>query len=78
MTDSENRYGDTPLGRSVEEVEREGGNLENPPAADGELWQGDEIALPAVANANTSAVPAVLDPDVTPDGTDPGGGDDSR
>lgn len=60
MTDSENRYGDTPLGRSVEEVEQEGGNLENPPATD----DGDnKVALPAVANANASAVPAVLDPE---------------
>ncbi|WP_102127820.1 hypothetical protein [Deinococcus planocerae] len=72
MTDSENRYGDTPLGRSVEEVEQEGGNLKNPPATSGELWDNDQIALPAVANANTTAVPAVLDPDITPDGTVPG------
>lgn len=78
MTDSDNRYGDTPLGRSVEEVEREGGNLENPPAQDAELWNNDEIALPAISNANTSAVPAVLDPDLTPDGTVPGDRDDTR
>lgn len=66
MTDSQNRYGDTPLGRSVEEVEQEGGNLENPPGA-GENPRGDDgdtkVALPVVANANASAVPAVLDPE---------------
>lgn len=72
MTDNENRYGDTPLGRSVEEVEQESGNVESSPAESGELWNNDEVALPAVANSNMSAVPAVLDPDVTPDGMGPG------
>lgn len=61
MTDPDNRYGDAPLGRSVEEVEQEGGNLVNPPGP-GEDRGDDEVALPSVANANASAVPAVLDP----------------
>ncbi|MEF2278077.1 hypothetical protein V3W47_07170 [Deinococcus sp. YIM 134068] len=67
MTDSDNRYGDTPLGKSVEEVEQEGGNLESPPAADGELWNNDQVALPAIANANASAVPAVINPSLNPE-----------
>lgn len=64
MTDDRhnNRYGDTPLGKSVEEVEQESGNLENP-AAEGERVQGEAGALPAIVNSNTSAVPAVLNPE---------------
>ncbi|WP_019588676.1 hypothetical protein [Deinococcus apachensis] len=66
MTDPDNRYGDTPLGRSVEEVEQEGGNLENSPVTGEDLRGGEgdhKVALPSVANANASVVPAVLDPE---------------
>lgn len=58
-----NRYGDAPLGRSVEEVEQESGNLENSPVQGEETGPDEITALPATANANTSAVPAVLYPD---------------
>lgn len=77
MTDSDNRYGDTPLGKSVEEVEQEGGNLEPSPAADGELWNNDQVALPAIANA--SAIPAVINPSLNSEneGTGTREGEDS-
>jgi len=63
MTDDRNRYGDAPLGRSVEEVEQESGNLENSPVEGEQRRSHDEAAVPAIANSNTSAVPAVLNPD---------------
>ncbi|MFC4637592.1 hypothetical protein [Deinococcus hohokamensis] len=59
MTDSSNRYGDRPLGKSVEEVEREGGNLTNPPVP-GELRRDDDApVVPAVIGGNASGVPGV-------------------
>jgi hypothetical protein len=60
MTD--NGYGDAPLGKSVEEVQEEGGNRENSPVQGEETGPDEITALPATANANTSAAPAVLYP----------------
>ncbi|WP_084050840.1 hypothetical protein [Deinococcus hopiensis] len=46
MSDTDHRYGDAPLGKSVEEIEREGGNLVNSPVP-GEN-RGDDGVLPVV------------------------------
>lgn len=48
MSDTDHRYGDAPLGKSVEEIEREGGNLVNSPVQ-GEDRRGDDgvpLAVP--------------------------------
>ncbi|MDV6375646.1 hypothetical protein [Deinococcus arenicola] len=66
MTD--NRYGDQPLGKSVEEVEREEGNRVNS-SVPGELQRDAEMhaaIIPAVVGGGTGGsvgFPAVLDPD---------------
>lgn len=71
---SENRYGDAPLGKSVEQIEHESANRVNSPV-EGEVRRADETAvLPAVVNSNTTAVPAVLNPDALVEGG--GGADD--
>jgi len=44
MSDTDHRYGDAPLGRSVEEIEREGGNLVNSPVQ-GEDRRDDGLPL---------------------------------
>lgn len=58
MSDSDHRYGDAPLGRSVEEIEREGGNLVNSPVP-GENRNDDGIVPvvvpPAVAGTGVGA-----------------------
>ncbi|UBV42050.1 hypothetical protein LAJ19_10440 [Deinococcus taeanensis] len=60
MTD--NRYGDTPLGKSVEEIEQEGGNLVND-ARQGEAVRRDEApVVPAVSTLQGSGVIAALRP----------------
>lgn len=72
MTD--NKYGDQPLGKSVEEVEAEAGN----PKAPGEVVRAEEDAavIPAIVNANTSGTPgAVVNVDAL---MDQGGGPDNR
>ncbi|GGR53469.1 hypothetical protein GCM10008959_13850 [Deinococcus seoulensis] len=52
----------TPLGRSVEDIERESGNLTNDPR-EGESMRRDETAvIPAVANANTTGMIAAVAP----------------
>lgn len=52
----------TPLGRSVEDIERESGNLTNDPR-EGESRRRDETAvIPAVANANTTGMIAAVAP----------------
>lgn len=61
MTD--NRYGDAPLGRSVEEIEQESGNLDNSPVQGEEVRSNEPGLVPAVANGNTSGVPALINPD---------------
>ena len=57
-----NRYGDEPLGKSVEQVEQESGNLVNSPV-EGEEMRARETAealvVPAVPNANQTGTPAV-------------------
>lgn len=57
-----NRYGDEPLGKSVEEIERESGNLVNSPV-EGETMRQRETAealvVPAIPNANQTGTPAV-------------------
>ncbi|GGO20528.1 hypothetical protein [Deinococcus humi] len=78
MTD--NRYGDKPLGKSVEEVESEQGNRVNSPVS-GETrrnLEADAAIVPAVVgggNQSTGAVLALTDPDVL---TEAGSGADDR
>lgn len=64
MTDSPNRYGDAPLGKSVEEIEQDAGNRVNDstPGEDARRDTDGAAVLPAVANGTTSGVPAVLNP----------------
>ncbi|GHF49866.1 hypothetical protein HNQ07_002852 [Deinococcus metalli] len=65
MTDNSNRYGSEPLGKSVEEVEQESGNLVNSPVG-GETVRRDEdvaVVVPAVVNGNTTGVPALINPE---------------
>ncbi|MBZ9714025.1 hypothetical protein [Deinococcus multiflagellatus] len=73
----DNRYGDAPLGKSVEEIEQEGGNLINDPRP-GEARRDDDLAgvVPAVVNGTTSAVPAVVRPGALVEGGS--GADDGR
>ncbi|WP_414656817.1 hypothetical protein ACINK0_11765 [Deinococcus sp. VB343] len=58
-----NRYGDEPLGKSVEQVERESGNLVNSPV-EGEVMREREVTealvVPAIPNANQTGTPAVM------------------
>ena len=78
MTDQPNRYGNEPLGKSVEEVEQDSGNAANSPA-EGETVRHDQdstLVVPAVVNSNTSGVPAVLNPTALVE--DGGGADDGR
>ncbi len=79
MTDSSNRYGNEPLGKSVEEVENDSGNRVNSPV-EGERVRHDQdgaAVLPTVVNGTTSGVvPAVLDSDELVD--DGGAHDDAR
>lgn len=78
MTDSGNRYGSEPLGKSVEEIQEEGGNLVNSPV-EGERMRDEEgVAIPAIVNGNASSVPAIVNADLLVeggggpnDGTDP-------
>lgn len=79
MTDQPNRYGQEPLGKSVEEVEQESGNAVNSPAGGEEVRHEQDRALvvPAVVNSNTSGIPALLNPDALTDG-DGSGADDGR
>lgn len=67
MTDNSNRYGDAPLGKSVEEVEQESGNLINPPVEGEAMRAGQDAAdmiVPAIPTGIASgtgmagAVPA--------------------
>ncbi|GGL70354.1 hypothetical protein GCM10010840_05530 [Deinococcus aerolatus] len=65
MTDSSDRYGSKPLGKSVEEVEAGESNRVNSPVP-GEQVRHDqqEVAVvPAVTNSNTSTTPGVIAPD---------------
>ncbi|WP_019588677.1 hypothetical protein [Deinococcus apachensis] len=66
MTDSDNRYGDAPLGRSVEEVEQDGGNRVNSPVPGEQVRDDDMLAgvpVPPVLSgpAGTGMIPAVTD-----------------
>ncbi|CAM3264471.1 M-like protein [Deinococcus saxicola] len=65
MTDSPDRYGSKPLGKSVEEVEGEEGNRVNSPVPGEQIRQGEETVavIPAVSNSNTSTNPGVVAPD---------------
>lgn len=56
-----NRYGDAPLGKSVEEVEQDSSNRVNS-SVEGEQLQGEAGALPAISNGNVSSIPAVINP----------------
>ncbi|WP_027460952.1 hypothetical protein [Deinococcus murrayi] len=61
MTD--NRYGDAPLGRSVEEIEQESGNLINSSRPGEVVREDDAAAFPAIVNSNQSASPAIVNPE---------------
>lgn len=79
MTDNENRYGDAPLGRSVEEVEGDAGNQVNSPMP-GEQVRDDQmlggVPVPPVLSgpAGTAMIPGVTDANRTMDTS--GGADD--
>lgn len=61
MTD--NKYGNKPLGKSVEEVESESANTVNSPVP-GEQRRAEEAAvIPAVVTGNAGGTPAVINPD---------------
>ncbi|WP_034384628.1 hypothetical protein [Deinococcus sp. YIM 77859] len=64
MTNGDHRYGDEPLGKSVEELEQESGNRVNPPVP-GEQVRDDGVPLivPPVLSgpAGTAMIPAVHD-----------------
>lgn len=64
MTDNSNRYGNEPLGRSVEEVEQESGNLANSPVEGEQVRRDQDTALvvPAVVNGNATGIPAAVTP----------------
>lgn len=77
MTDTGGKYGDQPLGKSVEEIERESGNVRQSPV-EGEAQGGDGVVVvPAISNINETAVPGVI---VNPGAlVEPGAGpDDGR
>lgn len=61
MTDNSNRYGDAPLGKSVEEVEQESGNLVNPPV-EGEAVRANmdaaDMVVPAIPTGVASGMGA--------------------
>lgn len=69
MTDNSNRYGSEPLGKSVEEVEQETGNVTNSPVEGEALRRAEDTTLvvPAVVNSNTSGIPALVNPDALTD-----------
>ncbi|NTY00404.1 hypothetical protein [Deinococcus sp. JMULE3] len=74
MTD--NRYGDAPLGKSVEEIQQESGNVVNSPAT-GEARRAEEApVVPALVTGTGSGVIAAVRPDAL---IEPGSGaDDGR
>ncbi len=57
-----NRYGSEPLGKSVEEVESESGNLVNSPVEGEQIRQADTAGIPAVIPSNGAGVPAIVNP----------------
>lgn len=65
MTDSSDRYGSKPLGRSAEEIESEAGNRVNSPVPGEQIRHDEETVavVPAVSNSNTSTTPGVIAPD---------------
>lgn len=60
MTDNSNRYGNEPLGKSVEEVEQAAGNVVNSPVEGEQRRDHDETFVPAIANSNATGVPAIV------------------
>ncbi|CAM4452400.1 hypothetical protein [Deinococcus marmoris] len=63
MTDSSDRYGSEPLGKSVEEVESEAGNRVNPSVPGEQVRHDEEVAMiPAVSNSNINTNPGVIVP----------------
>lgn len=61
MTD--NRYGDAPLGKSVEEIEQESGNVVNS-SVEGEARRAEEApVVPALVTGTGSGVIAAVRPD---------------
>lgn len=60
-----NRYGDSPLGKSVEEVQDESGNVVNSPVEDEAVRASQEKVVPVVANSNASGTPVAV---VRPEG----------
>ncbi|THF84890.1 hypothetical protein E7T09_19855 [Deinococcus sp. KSM4-11] len=69
MTDTSNRYGSEPLGKSVEEVEQESGNVVNPPVAGEAVRRAEDetLVVPAIVNGNTTGVPALINRDALVD-----------
>ncbi|MEW6421372.1 MAG: hypothetical protein AB1511_06565 [Deinococcota bacterium] len=81
MTDRDHRYGEQPLGKSVEEVEAEGGNRLNSPVP-GEQVREDELGaglvVPPVLSgpSGTAMIPAVMDGERLTERADDGSGPD--
>ncbi|WP_216318568.1 hypothetical protein [Deinococcus aestuarii] len=80
MTNDDNRYGDAPLGRSVEEVEGDAGNRMNSPVPGEQVRDDDMLAgVPAApvlsGPAGSAVIPGVLDVDRVTD-ANTGGADD--
>ncbi len=65
MTDSPDRYGSKPLGKSVEAIEGEEGNRVNSPVPGEQVRHEEETVavIPAVSKSNTSTNPGVVSPD---------------
>ncbi|GMA13750.1 hypothetical protein E5F05_15325 [Deinococcus metallilatus] len=66
MTDSDHRYGDAPLGKSVEEIEQDSGNLVNSPVEGEEVRDGggpDGLLVPPILSgpSGTGMIPAIID-----------------
>ena len=60
MTDNSNRYGNEPLGKSVEEIEQDAGNRVKSPVEGEARRDNDETFVPAIANGNASGVPGIV------------------
>ncbi|MBI0444932.1 MULTISPECIES: hypothetical protein [unclassified Deinococcus] len=81
MTDHDHRYGDQPLGKSVEEVEEESSNRVNSPVP-GEQIQDDAlgagVVVPPVLGGPSGGamIPAVMDGERLTERADDGSGPD--
>lgn len=61
MTD--NKYGNEPLGKSVEEIESESANTINSPVPGEQRRAEEATVIPAVVTGNAGGIPAVINPE---------------